>query len=195
MRYIRKKEKIEQLSSDERERRLCDYISILLFAKNFTHSSLNLHAKHTLCEYFIFHLFFYNSPILKTNHIMLLGKTGIHIIGDLYECSFEDFATITREGIINIFGSMIDDEWLNRLGEHIHLFWWASFTAVFALAESHVSIHTWPEFGYVSIDVFVCNQSQDNSSKAENLYKKLIEIFQSQEQKLQTIHRSMIAHK
>lgn len=73
-------------------------------------SSKNSFQKEFSCEHFIFHLFFYNSPILKTNHTMLLGKTGIHIIGDLYECSFEDFATITRDDIINIFGSMIDDE-------------------------------------------------------------------------------------
>ncbi|MCA9377448.1 S-adenosylmethionine decarboxylase [Candidatus Peregrinibacteria bacterium] len=65
---------------------------------------------------------------------------------------------------------------------------------MFALAESHISIHTWPEFGYVSIDVFVCNQSGDNSSKAERICESLIDIFHSQKQNLQTIHRSMVTH-
>jgi S-adenosylmethionine decarboxylase len=29
-------------------------------------------------------------------------------------------------------------------------------TGVVALAESHISIHTWPEHGYMAVDVFMC---------------------------------------
>lgn len=29
-------------------------------------------------------------------------------------------------------------------------------TGVIALAESHISVHTWPEYGYMAIDVFMC---------------------------------------
>lgn len=32
----------------------------------------------------------------------------------------------------------------------------AGFTGVALLAESHISIHTWPEHGYAAIDVFMC---------------------------------------
>lgn len=30
-------------------------------------------------------------------------------------------------------------------------------TAIVMIAESHLSIHTWPEFGYAAVDVFTCN--------------------------------------
>ncbi len=32
-------------------------------------------------------------------------------------------------------------------------------TGVVALAESHMSIHTWPEYGFASIDIFMCGES------------------------------------
>ncbi|WP_245216454.1 adenosylmethionine decarboxylase [Sagittula salina] len=32
----------------------------------------------------------------------------------------------------------------------------AGFTGVALLAESHISVHTWPEYGYAAIDVFMC---------------------------------------
>jgi spermidine synthase len=39
-------------------------------------------------------------------------------------------------------------------------------TGTVLLAESHLAIHTWPETGSVTIDVYVCNFSADNSGKA-----------------------------
>jgi S-adenosylmethionine decarboxylase len=30
-------------------------------------------------------------------------------------------------------------------------------TVVVAIAESHLSVHTWPEFGYAAVDVFTCS--------------------------------------
>lgn len=29
-------------------------------------------------------------------------------------------------------------------------------TAVVLLAESHISVHTWPEYGYVAVDIYTC---------------------------------------
>ncbi len=34
-------------------------------------------------------------------------------------------------------------------------------TAVLLLSESHLSIHTWPEFGYAAIDAFTCGEHTD----------------------------------
>ncbi|MFG6433368.1 adenosylmethionine decarboxylase [Roseateles sp. LYH14W] len=50
-------------------------------------------------------------------------------------------------------------------------------TGVVLLAESHLAIHTWPELGGVTLDVYVCNYGADNSAKAETLMAALIAAF------------------
>jgi len=40
----------------------------------------------------------------------------------------------------------------------IHKFQPQGMTGVVLLAESHLSIHTWPEINYVAIDIFTCGQ-------------------------------------
>ncbi len=50
-------------------------------------------------------------------------------------------------------------------------------TGVVLLAESHLAVHTWPELGAVTLDVYVCNLATDNSAKAEALMSLLIAPF------------------
>ncbi|WP_170468654.1 adenosylmethionine decarboxylase [Ruegeria arenilitoris] len=40
----------------------------------------------------------------------------------------------------------------------------AGFTGVVLLAESHISVHTWPEHGYAAIDIFMCGEVQPQRS-------------------------------
>jgi S-adenosylmethionine decarboxylase len=40
-------------------------------------------------------------------------------------------------------------------------------TAVGLLAESHMSIHTWPEHGYAAIDIFTCGSDQNLKAACE----------------------------
>ncbi|HQY07177.1 MAG: adenosylmethionine decarboxylase [Burkholderiales bacterium] len=51
-------------------------------------------------------------------------------------------------------------------------------TGVLLLAESHLAVHTWPELGAVTMDVFVCNRSRDNRAAAQRLQQALVEAFQ-----------------
>lgn len=50
-------------------------------------------------------------------------------------------------------------------------------TGAVLLAESHLALHTWPERAGVTLDVYVCNFSTDNSGKAERLMDDLIMAF------------------
>ena len=50
-------------------------------------------------------------------------------------------------------------------------------TGVVLLAESHVAVHTWPELGAVTLDVYVCNLGADNSQRAEGLLNALLQGF------------------
>lgn len=42
----------------------------------------------------------------------------------------------------------------------------AGFTGVAILAESHMSIHTWPEEGYAAVDIFMCGDSKPEDAVA-----------------------------
>ena len=53
----------------------------------------------------------------------------------------------------------------------------SGITGVVLLAESHLAVHTWPELGGVTLDVYVCNYGSDNSAKAEALMGALIAAF------------------
>ena len=62
------------------------------------------------------------------------------------------------------------------IGESFHKFSPHGVTGVLAIAESHICIHTWPEYGYAAVDVFTCGEGFD-PERAAGL---LIEGFRSQ---------------
>jgi S-adenosylmethionine decarboxylase len=66
-----------------------------------------------------------------------------------------------------------------------HLFEPQGVTGFVLLAESHISIHTWPELGYAAIDVYTCGIS----TKPEVACSYLYDRFNAKEQKLQTLLR------
>ena len=43
---------------------------------------------------------------------------------------------------------------------HLHRFQPDGVSGVAVLAESHISIHTWPEAGYAALDVFMCGKTE-----------------------------------
>ena len=50
-------------------------------------------------------------------------------------------------------------------------------TGVVLLAESHLAVHTWPELGAVTLDVYVCNHGADNTARAHVLLAHLLDGF------------------
>ncbi len=56
-------------------------------------------------------------------------------------------------------------------------------SGVIVIAESHISIHTWPEYGYAAVDFFTCGQSVD-PWKAHEYMKEALDCRQSFVQEL-----------
>jgi len=52
---------------------------------------------------------------------------------------------------------------LNVLERVFHWFEPQGMTCVYVLSESHLSVHTWPELGFVSIDLFCCRNMDDST--------------------------------
>lgn len=66
---------------------------------------------------------------------------------------------------------------------HVHRFGNGGVSGVAVLAESHISIHTWPERGYAAIDIFMCGTC--NPHDAVPVLKSILapESIQLSEQK------------
>lgn len=66
---------------------------------------------------------------------------------------------------------------VQNLGKVCHDFDGDGFTAAIILAESHVAVHTWPDLGLVTCDVYLCNFKEDNTDKAENIHVGICHYF------------------
>ena len=59
------------------------------------------------------------------------------------------------------------------VGQSFHKFDPVGVTGIVAIAESHLCIHTWPEYGYAAADIFTCGEEFDPRKAAEVLIGKL----------------------
>ena len=108
---------------------------------------------------------------------------GLHIIADLYNCPKGDYLT-SAATLRALCVRACTAAGLTVLGEHFYQF--NSFdqiqaggaTGAVVLAESHLAIHTWPESDGATLDIYVCNVTADNSTRAENLYATMIAALQ-----------------
>lgn len=108
---------------------------------------------------------------------------GLHLTADLYACQCDAQLMVDADAIAHLCRSQTEASGLTRVDDQ-----WVKFpewqgqpggvTGTILLAESHLAIHTWPETGNVTLDVYVCNFSGDNSGKAQQLLETIIEAYQ-----------------
>jgi S-adenosylmethionine decarboxylase len=82
-----------------------------------------------------------------------MKPVGQHLIADLWGCDgLADPARIEQalRLAVTAAGARLLDLKLHHFGPQ------QGVTGVALLAESHISIHTWPEHGYAAVDIFLC---------------------------------------
>tara|TARA_R110000868_G_scaffold350251_1_gene611487 strand:- start:1389 stop:1904 length:516 start_codon:yes stop_codon:yes gene_type:complete len=88
---------------------------------------------------------------------------GTHLILDLWGAS----NISCLETVENTLREAVEACGASLLSIHLHHFTPNSgISGVAVLAESHISIHTWPERGYAALDIFMCGDSQPENSIA-----------------------------
>ncbi|MEO5846110.1 MAG: adenosylmethionine decarboxylase [Caldimonas sp.] len=112
---------------------------------------------------------------------------GLHLTADLRGCAAAQPLMTAPAVLRSICLDAVAAAGLTPVGELFHRFSPgapqgdgaapAGITGVVLLAESHVAVHTWPEIGAATLDVYVCNLGADNSARAEALLARLIAAF------------------
>lgn len=102
---------------------------------------------------------------------------GIHAVANFYRCRGEPRYLTDADLLRQFCLNSINESGLTALGELFHKFDGGGITGTVVLAESHLAIHTWPELNSVTLDVYVCNFTQDNSAKARQVVDDLAGIF------------------
>ena len=86
-------------------------------------------------------------------------KLGEHYIFDLSDCNPE--ILMDSERSYSLFAQAVRESGLTVVDEGFYRFSPHGFTCFLLLAESHASLHAWPEYGYCAIDLFTCAIGKD----------------------------------
>jgi S-adenosylmethionine decarboxylase len=97
--------------------------------------------------------------------------TGKHCILELFECPFE--LLDDEQFICRAINKAAEASGSTLLTLSSHKFSPQGVTALGLLAESHISIHTWPESGYAAVDVFTCGTHCNPIEACRLLVKRL----------------------
>jgi S-adenosylmethionine decarboxylase len=84
---------------------------------------------------------------------------------------------------------LIFEHGLQKLGEVYHDFSPAGYTGVVCLSESHISVHTWPEYGRINIDIYLSNYKRNNDGTVQQIYHALQTHFGASVTAEHIIHR------
>ena len=113
------------------------------------------------------------------------GALGKHLIADFCGASHlfdgEPAKAVLRKAA-EAAGATVLDVNVHDFGDRF------GFTGLALLAESHISIHTWPENGYVAIDIFMCGDADPSLSLAV-----LKDHFTPDKEQVQLLHRGSVA--
>jgi len=84
---------------------------------------------------------------------------GRHVIAEIYGCEEEilNNQQAVEELMLNAarkIGAQVVDTVFHKFNPH-------GISGVVVIAESHLAIHTWPEYGYAAVDFFTCGEEID----------------------------------
>lgn len=98
-------------------------------------------------------------------------STGITHLLELYDCPPEILDN--RHFIDTALAEAVDQADATLLQQVSRRFVPQGVTALALLAESHISIHTWPEVGYAAVDIFTCGRRAMPEQAGEYLVRRL----------------------
>lgn len=119
---------------------------------------------------------------------------GLHLFADLHDCRCPAALLLDATSLETLCVAACERHGLTVVGRLFHAFRDAAgnpagVTGTVVLAESHLAVHTWPEVSGVTLDIYVCNFSGDNSERANALYAEVIAAFSPQQMERKAVVR------
>jgi S-adenosylmethionine decarboxylase proenzyme len=96
---------------------------------------------------------------------------GRHLLAEFYDCNSNILNNVQR--IEDIMTDAAIACGATIIQKNFHLFNPYGVSGVIVISESHLAIHTWPEYGYAAVDLFTCGSSCDPKVAYEFLREKL----------------------
>ena len=116
-----------------------------------------------------------------------MASLGTHLLLDLKRCSpklLDDLEFVKR-----VLADAAVAAGATIVGESFHKVEPAGVTGVIAIAESHISVHTWPEHGQAAVDILSCGPSL-RPHRAADL---IIESLECEEPTITELQRGTVA--
>jgi S-adenosylmethionine decarboxylase len=110
-------------------------------------------------------------------------QAGTHCILDLFGCPFD--LLDNPKFVEGAISEAAHEACTTLIRQLFHRFQPQGITAIAMLAESHLSIHTWPEFGYAAVDIFTCG----DNAKPVQACQHLARIFRPTDFKITELKR------
>jgi S-adenosylmethionine decarboxylase len=117
----------------------------------------------------------------------MMYSPGLHILAEI---KTDDSRLLTAAAEArDFFYERIRHYDLHALGDVFHTFDNGAFTGIICLTESHLALHTWPEHGLLTFDVYLSNYLKANDGTARQLMDDTLAYFKAQEQQIREVKR------
>ena len=117
-----------------------------------------------------------------------MNALGTHLVLELKDCRAK-FLNDTKR-IEETMLAAAREAKATIVGSQFHKFSPYGVSGMVVIAESHLSIHTWPEYGYAAVDIFTCGETLQPEVAA----RYLIEKFQSKNPGMLEVKRGILSH-
>jgi len=112
-----------------------------------------------------------NTYAIQEQKQLSITNLGRHILAEFYNCNSNVLNNV--ELIEKYMHEAADACGATVIETKFHMFSPYGVSGVVIISESHLAIHTWPEFGYAAVDLFTCGDSCDPLISYEYLKEKL----------------------
>ncbi|MBF0528184.1 MAG: adenosylmethionine decarboxylase [Deltaproteobacteria bacterium] len=115
-----------------------------------------------------------------------MKSLGKHLVIEFHDCDPEilDDTEVCQAHLleaVRLSGATVIQPFFHKFSPH-------GVSGIVVIAESHFSVHTWPEYGYCAIDIFTCG----DEIKGESALNYLREKFKSKHFSLMEIKRGLL---